>query len=78
MSFKHISLVANNVAVVQAQGRAAYSGPHPEERPQGRVSKDGRGEIGACMVRDGALRLLTMRSESDGLVGEAYDDAEPG
>src|ERR1700710_1349382 len=34
--------------------------PHPEERPLGRVSKDG--DNLALMVRDGAARLLTMRT----------------
>src|SRR4029453_18871263 len=36
------------------------SGPHPEERPLGRVSKDDWHDRG-LMVRDGASPLLTMR-----------------
>src|SRR6266404_7529070 len=41
-----------------------YLRPHPEERPLGRVSKDGR-TCSGLMVRDAASRLLTMRGESD-------------
>src|SRR5689334_5009047 len=35
--------------------------PHPEERPSGRVSKDGLMHHRGLMVRDAATRLLTTR-----------------
>src|SRR5581483_9721794 len=42
--------------------KPAASDPHPEERALARVSKDEA--HGGLMVRDGALRLLTMRGET--------------
>src|ERR1700735_1915372 len=38
--------------------------PHPEERPFGRVSKDGE-KNGVAILRDAASRLLRMRAEHD-------------
>ena len=46
METKHVSLAQGD-----AQDSETGDVPHPEERPRGRVSKDGRGH---SMVRDGA------------------------
>ncbi|MDA9401154.1 hypothetical protein XH79_20805 [Bradyrhizobium sp. CCBAU 45389] len=63
MPFKHISLVANNVAVVQVAERPRTEVLILRSGPKAASRRMATGEIGAFMVRDARSALLTMRVE---------------
>ncbi len=54
--------LAGACGVDRCVGRSTPHRPHPEETAQRSSRRMAAGDIRACMVRDGASRLLTMRS----------------